>query len=422
MSSETPPQTAVLTPKGNSYQVDVLPLDAHFLFRDVVTGGELRGDVTVSHGSKHLFRTTSTLSLAGRDKVAKTAAEFDSGDGPAWRLAVFAAVEKVIDAEERAGESADLRFAEEADSNDSMLVDHIFPEAATVMIAPNGMGKSTIARAIALSLATGREVIPGCTPRVTGPVLYVAGEDAVVKYHARHLAALCRGNGIDRSKIASSIRMYNTVGRPLSQIGRTIAEQAYDCVAVILDSHESLLSPIRNGGNIREQASAYWNAVDQIGKPTFTISHPNREDRKNWNASEGAMAGAEVNSDRMRCAWKVLSQDDHDEMMKLRRRKYTLQNTKWSHGEELPDVSFAVEHWRDGAGLDTARFVSSGRVATSAVPRSVGRPPSAFSETRDAYNAGANTPAALAKALDISYDNARMRLSRFKRDLQGDEE
>lgn len=406
-----------LTARGNSYSADVAPLNAHFMFRDVQTGGELRADIEAWHKGKRLFRTTSTLTLAGRDKIARTAAEMDSGDGPAWRLAVFAAVEAVMEAEEEAGASTDLRFAEEAGADNAMLLDGLFPDASTVMVAPNGAGKSTMIRGIGLSIASGIEIIPGCKPNVQGRVLYVAGEDAVTKYHARHVAALCRGLGIERRDLPFAFDLYNTGGRPLAQIARNIAERAYDCAAVLLDSHEALLGRLGQNGGIREQASAYWNAIDQINKPTFTISHPNREDRKNWNSSEGAMAGTEVNSDRMRCAWKVTWQDDHDEMMKTRRRRYTLQNTKWSHGAELADVNFAVEHWRSGDGLEYARFVPSGRVTTSAVPRGVGRPPTAFSETAEAYRAGATTPKALAAALSISQETAKKRLQRFREDL-----
>ncbi len=411
-----------LTTRGNSYSADVTPLNAHFMFRDVQTGGELRADIEAWHKGSRLFRTTSTLTLAGRDKIAKTAAEMDSGDGPAWRLAVFAAVEAVMEAEEQAGESADLRYAEEAGPENAMLLDGLFPDASTVMVAPAGAGKSTIIRAIALSIASGREIIPGRRPRLSGPVLYVAGEDAVTKYHARHIAALCRGLGIDRDAIKHPIHLYNTGGRPLHQIARTIAERAYDCAAVLLDSHEALLGRLGQNGGIREQASAYWNAIDQIGKPTFTISHPNREDRKNWNSSEGAMAGTEVNSDRMRCAWKVRWQDDNDDAMAARRRRYTLENTKWSHGETLPDVNFTIEHWRSADKSEYARFVASGPVVNQEPSRSPGRPPTAYSETREAYRAGATTPKLMAAALSISQETAKKRLQRFREDLLDDEQ
>lgn len=405
-------QRATLTPMGNSYQVDVLPLDAHFVFRDVQTGSEPKGDVTVRHGDKHLFRTPSTLSLAGRDKIAKTAAELDSGDGPAWRLAVFAAVEKVMEAEEQAGGFADLRYADEAGADDAMIVGHLFPDAATIVVAPNGAGKSSLLRGMALSIASGWDVIPGQRPNVKGPVLYVAGEDAVTRYHARHIGALCRGLNQPRSAVEYSIELMATNGRPLAKIARRVAERAADCAAVMLDSYGALVAPGGPNSYGPDAAAAYWNAVDQIAKPSFAVFHPNRADRKAWNEAEGSPSGFDINSDRMRCAWKLLWREDDDEMMKIKRRRYTLRNTKWSHGEELADVSFAIEHWRGGHGDEYARFSSSYTITDDA-PR-IGRPPVVADETLRAYQNGATTPKQLASVLGIEENTAKQRLRRLR--------
>ncbi len=406
------PQTASLVPMGNSYQVDVSPIDAHFMFRDVVTGSDPKGDVSVRHGDKHLFRTPSTLSLAGRDKIAKTAAELDSGDGPSWRLAVFAAVEKVMEAEEQAGGFTDLRYADEAGADDAMVVGQVFPDAATVVVAPNSAGKSSLLRGLALSIASGWDVIPGQHPNIKGPVLYVAGEDAVTKYHARHIAALCRGLGQPRDAVEFSVELMATNGRPLAKIARRVAERAADCAAVMLDSYGALVAQTGTNGFGPDTAAAYWNAVDQIAKPSFAVFHPNRADRKAWNEAEGSPGGYDLNSDRMRCAWKLLWRQDDDEMMKTRRRRYTLRNIKWSHGEELPDVSFAIEHWRGGQGDEYARFTTSGPISDNA-PR-MGRPPVVVDETITAYRAGATTPRALAEVLSIGEEAAKKRLQRLR--------
>ena len=81
----------------------VRPLAARFTFRDVRTDRDLTADVTVSIEARHLFRTTITLSLTGREKLGKTAAELARGDQNAWKRATFAAVEAVLEAEERLG-------------------------------------------------------------------------------------------------------------------------------------------------------------------------------------------------------------------------------------------------------------------------------------------------------------------------------
>ena len=150
-------QTVDLEQVGMSYRVTVAPLGAELLFRDVVVAGDLRADVTVAHQGRHLFRSTTTLALTGRDRVAKTAAELDSGDGEAWRRAVFAATEAVLEAEESLGGAVDLRFAPAARPDTAMIMDDFWPAATSVLVGPNEAGKSTIARAVALSIATGRD-------------------------------------------------------------------------------------------------------------------------------------------------------------------------------------------------------------------------------------------------------------------------
>lgn len=411
-------QTLSIERRGSSYQVDVSPLGAGFMFRDVSVSGELRADVAVTHGEQHLFRTTTTLTLAGRDKVAKTAAELDSGDGEAWRRATFGAVEAVLEAEESLGGSIDLRFAQAASAETAMVIEHFFPVSDTGLIAPNEVGKTTLLRALMLSISTGLEIIPGLPPARTGPVLYVVGEDPYAEFHARSLDEICKGIGYDRSKAPHPIHMIRSGGRPLYRLARSLAERASDAVAGFYDSHQSLLGPMGDGANIRDRDQRYWDAIDVIEKPSFTAGHPNRADRQRWNASDGSFAGSDVNQDRIRCRWMARFRDDDDEMLGIYRRRYTLDNPKWTHGPRFPSVSFAIERFQAyGDAGYTARFVASDELPRSEEGRAVGRP-TVFAETLSAWQAGAKDGKSLAKALGISQETARQRLHRFHADFR----
>jgi hypothetical protein len=407
---------------GPSWRVSIAPFGAQFTFRGVSVGDDPRADVAVSHHGKHLWRSTSTLSLTGRDKIARTSAEMDSGDGPAWRLATYSAVEAVLAAEENLGGGVDLRLADEADPDTSMLIKGMFPVANTVLVMPNEAGKSTIARALAMSIASGEEIIPGLTPLTQGPVMYVAGEDGFAEWHAKSIAEICRGHGIDRKSMTSQIRLFPTGGRSLAQMARSIAERAVDYAAVFLDSHQAL----SGGGDhdIRERDSAYWNALDQIEVASFTIAHPNRADRLNWDKADGSVAGTDVNQDRGRCRWKGLWRDDDDPDMGIKRRRYTLENRKWSHGEKFGKASFAIEYFKSyGTNQSTATFKSSYHLSPESTvdePRKSGRPPTVLSETLAAYRAGARDPKSLAEALGIPRETAKKRLYRLREDLQED--
>jgi len=405
---------------GTSFRVRVDPLAAEFLFRDVAADGEMRADVTVAHDGRHLFRSTSTLSLAGRDRIAKTAAEMDSGDGEAWRHATFAAVERVLVAVEDMGAGADLRYAEAAGNATGMVIEDFWPAAATRLVMPREFGKSTFARTGCVSITSGREVIPGLKPRLTGPVLYVAAEDPTVAFHAKNVEEICRGAGIDRAAIPHPIELYDARGRSLHRIARNLTERAQDCAAVVLDSKQALEGAMVEG-NIRDRDSLFWNAVDMIERPTLVLLHPNREDRRAWGRSDGSPAGSDVSGDRLRCLWKGVMTDDADPSIVASTRRYTLECRKWSHGPRFQPVSFALERrFIDGGWA--FRFEHSDPVRQEDDGPRAGRPTTAYGETAAAYRAGARTPEALAKALGIGYDTARMRLNRYREQIEREAE
>ena len=395
---------------GPSYVVDVNPIDVRFVFRNVTVGSELRADVAVSHVGTRLLRSSTTLTLTGRRTLAREAAQLDGVLEPdTWLLAVHRATEAVLDAEEATAEGIDLRYADPGQPGSGTLLDEFLPATEAGLVLPRSAGKSTVLRAAAASIASGRTIIPTLRPRITGDVLYVVGEDPEAAIHASSLDEIARGAGISRATFDHAIRLVNTHGRPLAAVERAVAEQAADAAVVFLDSLQALLG--RTEGDMRDRDSRFWDAVAVIGKPTFTAAHPNRADRKGWNAADGSPAGTDVHGDRMRCLWTGRWQDD-DSTLSHYVRRYTLQCVKWSHGPKFAPVSFAMDRtFKAGDGW-TLRFTPSEELPPEAAP--VGRPAtSAYTQTLAAWRDGARTPAELAKALGIDYDTARMRLKRF---------
>lgn len=398
---------------GLAYRVRVPGLDAEFVFRDPVLGSSHRADVEVAHAGRHLFRSPSDLSLRGRDQLAKTAAELDSGDGEAWRAATFAAVEAVIAAEEAFDGVVDLRHTDPARGAD-VVIDPVYPAAATVAVAPNQAGKSTLVRALAVAVASGKAVLPGCRPVRVGPVLYLVGEDPAPDYHARNLAEICRGAGLDLARLSHRIDFYPMRGRSLRQVARAVAERAPDYAALFLDSYQAALGP--SDGDLRDRDGSYWNAVDEIGHPLFTIGHPNRADRRTWARADGSLAGSDVGQDRARCAWKVVWEDEPDATLVRSTRRYTLECVKWSHGPRFDPVSFALERTFVQPEGWTFRFRPAEPITTHD-EIAAGRPSSVYAATLAAYRAGARTPPELARALGLDYETAKKRLQRYAAQL-----
>jgi hypothetical protein len=397
---------------GPSYVVTVDPPGARFVFRDVRADRDLTADVTVSTGDRHLFRSGATLSLTGRDKLARVAADLAGGNLAAWRAGTFAATEAVLVAEEGLGAPVDLRSAPvDLPAGGLYLVRPLWPIGSVQIVAPGEAGKSTLARAVAVSLAGALRVVPGLEPpRDPRPVLYVAGEDPVSYWHARSVEAICRGLGIERRTLAEPIELFDARGRPLHRIARAIAERAADFGAIVLDSHQSFLQTADLAGGIRDRDSIFWNAIDQLERPALIAAHPNRVDAQGWNRADGRMAGSEVNRDRARMAWR-LTFEDEPAASGTSYRLYTLTNVKNTHGPREAPLGFAAA-WEFGVGGDPGilRFLEAepGTAQDDREPTPIER------ATLDAYRAGARTPAELGRALGIEANAAKARLRRLR--------
>lgn len=403
---------------GPSYAVDVPELDARITFRDVRADRELSADVAVNVADVHVLRTTTSLALVGRDRLAKTVAELArNASGDLWRRAVFAATEAVLEAEERLGDGIDLRTAPIHADRAPFVVVPIQPSGPSALVAPGESGKSTIARAIALSVAAGVEIVPGLRPVVSGPVLYVAAEDPVAEWHARSLEAIARGAGLDRSRAGYRIRLQDVRGRKLHRIGRTLAEMAADYALVILDSLQALLpSSEAAGGGVRDRDSLFFDAVDAIGRPTLIIAHPNLTGARKWEEADGRVAGSEVNRDRLRMSWRATWKDE-PAMAGTTFRRYTLACTKWNHGVRPAPIGIGAG-WRLGttdADPGTLSFTATAPVMAS------GQLSPELAAALDLYRSGVVGPTALAERLGVPVNTAksRLRLLRERGQLEG---
>src|SRR5699024_7461207 len=136
-------------------------------------------------------------------------------DAATWRAAAHAATEAVMEAEEQLGAPVDLRRASlELPAGGLYVARPLWPTGSMVLVSPGEAGKSTIGRSIAVSLASGLEVIPGVAPvGPPRPVLYVAAEDPIVHWHARSVEAICRGLGIDRMELPEAVELFDARGR-----------------------------------------------------------------------------------------------------------------------------------------------------------------------------------------------------------------
>jgi hypothetical protein len=274
---------------------------AGFIFRNVKVGHTPSADVEVFVAGIRVLTTPITLSLTGRRELAK---EIDARGGGLesldyWKKATDLAFEAILDEVRSLGAITDI-------SNTPMLptdrllwvLEGLVTVGANSLIAPGAIGKSTMARAACVSVASGRVVIPGYMPRVAGPVLYVVSEDANKATHVLSINKIKEGAGITGA-LAHRIDWLPTVGQPLHQIVQSVAERARDYAMVVLDAQSGLMSSNGYAG-VRSDATDFHNDIDSIGKPVLLIAHPNANESMNWAGSDGRSAGSEIHRDRVR--------------------------------------------------------------------------------------------------------------------------
>lgn len=429
---DMPRQFVELERVGQSYRAIVSPLGAVVMFREVRVDRDLSADISISIGRRpprHLFRTGSvSLGMRSRSEIARTAHELSgASDVPTWKQAIFAATEQVMDAEEHLSGAVDLREAGLTTKGALYAVRPVVYSGPTTFTMPGKAGKSSIARAWAVSVGTGLQVVPGCLPQVRGPVLYVAAEAPIAASHARGIESIARGLGIDRRAIEHEIKMQPTYGRPLHRIARSLAEQAADYALVVLDSYQALQSTSDHAGSgIRERDTLFWSSLDQFDRPVLIVAHPNREDAKRWDkVRDGRPAGSDVARDRSRMNW-MGKHKDLQAVAGERYRRYVLTNTWFNDGPTQGDVKFGM-HWILGLDDDdpgTVRFMP-----VEDLPEQVEEPADdetkqevreteigdAMRETLDAWRAGVRTPGELRKRQpELSEAAAKQRLRRLR--------
>lgn len=434
---DPPDMTVTVERAGPSWVAAIAPMGAQIVFREVRLDRDPGAEVAISIRGRHLFRTTSTLSLTGRDRLARTAWQLSSmgaGAEDLWRRATFTAVEKVLEAEGRI-ETIDLRSARSTSDQPIFIGGHFEVAGPTLLVMPGESGKSSIARALAVGHAAGREIVPGIAPRTKGPVLYVAAEAPLVASHWRSLDAICRGAGIGLDELDHPIRLYAPHGKPLHRVAREVAEMAKDYATVVLDSLQALLSVGEHSAGVRERDTIFWNAVDQIERPTLIIAHPNREDAQRWNRSDGRAAGSDVTRDRARISWQGFYRDEEAPLRESYRR-YTLRCTKFNDGPRPAPIGLGVQwiHGRDDADPGTVYFIEREPETRGSRPvQQQAEHPAldtdqastdssemgpAMRETLEAWQAGARTPAALRKVYPKLGENAaKRRLQRLREHL-----
>lgn len=139
------------------------------------------------------------------------------------------------------------------------------------------VGKSWIALAVAVAVATGAEVIPGYVPRHRGGVLYVDYETDADTMN-RRVKQIARGLGMPPPEIA-----YLRLDQPFADSLWRVLQEAdeHECVLVIIDSVEAALAGGADPGGPMNEGPARMNqALRQLKRTSLLVDHVSADQAK----------------------------------------------------------------------------------------------------------------------------------------------
>ena len=152
-----------------------------------------------------------------------------------------------------------------------MLVDPLAPEGqATVLFGPGGSSKSYVATALAASVASGREVVPGMTPRTSGPVLYADWETDRDTF-ARRLSRVAAGAGLGGQIGVYYRRCRRPLGDDVEPIAEIIARRGV--ILIIVDSVEMASGAGGEWSDANDRALRMFGALRLLGVTSILVDH-----------------------------------------------------------------------------------------------------------------------------------------------------
>lgn len=312
--------------------------------------GETSGELTATHSAPsghlgHLYQGRFNLSsLTARTTAAKYLGSRLEADWVSMLEQFCLGVLKL----ERAGEPwYDLDHVN-FPVNMRALVDPILPlNVPTVVFAPFSAGKTTLAAAVALSVATGVEVVPGWRP-LQGPVVILDWEDQPEPWQQR-LRMLAKGAGVH----GLGVIKYRSCFRPL--------HEDVDSVAGYCDEHQASLVIIDSlglaagisDGDPSESAIRLFAALRAVGRTSLLIDQVSGETAK-AEAPAQKSYGSIFKMYLARVAFELRRErepgDGDAEVLMI--------NTKSNHGPKLKPIGLRYSYAADSIRIRPASVVA----------------------------------------------------------------
>lgn len=303
--------------------------------------GELTGELTVTRDGMHLLaQRFSVSSGSARVAVARMLAEHPfGGEGPRraavdWREVLEQFCLRVL-ALERVGDPVEEIGNRELAAAPPRVVDPFLPEAVTLVWAPQGTGKSTFAVAVAVTLESYVEVLPGWHPREQRRVLILDWEASAQEWNDR-IVRVAAGIGDEPPSIA-----YRRMRRPLAdQVEELAVEIDRRGIGyLVIDSYEKAAGAAGDA-TYEDKAARMFAALDRLARPALVLDHIAGEDLKGGPSRVAVKSIGSV----LKGAWARATYDlKRDPNLSTDgRSELVLHNVKLNDAERLAPYEFAI--------------------------------------------------------------------------------
>jgi hypothetical protein len=238
--------------------------------------GELSGELLVRWQSAggpnddgHISRARLNLvSIPARNSAAGFLEKRTRGAEIPWGEVLERFSVGVLDMH-RAGDSFELVGQRLPEPEPGRILHPILPaDAATLLYAKAGTGKSTLAAAIAVAIQTGREVVPGWRP-LSAPVLVLDWEASAKEWNHR-VAAIAAGIDITSPAIHYR-RMDGALADRVEELAAFITERSVGLL--IVDSVGMAIGTSRDGADANDSALRLFAALRAIGTTSLLVDH-----------------------------------------------------------------------------------------------------------------------------------------------------
>lgn len=216
---------------------------------------------------------------------------------------------------------------------DPLVTAHV----ASLLYGPGGAGKSVLALAGALSIAVGREIIPGIPPAIKGPVLYLDWETDAYVVNER-LWALCRGAKIEPANVS-----YRRCNRPLAddaeELSALVAELGV--VYLVIDSCGPAMGTSGEYGDANESTLRLFEAIRHIGVTTQIVDHVSKQEMRSKSGRVTGLLpyGSIYKVNLARAAWELRNgTTENDDDLRI-----SLFNTKANDARIHEPINLLVE-------------------------------------------------------------------------------